>query len=124
MQQFRNILVGVDLTRGRPQSASDLSPVAQESIGSGIWLARNNAAKLTFFSAYEPAGMVWSMLGEEERNRTARAAEEAASRVLSELVAQAKQEGVEATARVAQGTAWVQIIRQVLRDHHDLVVVG
>jgi universal stress protein E len=124
MQQFRNILVGVDLTRGRPSSVSDLSPVAQEAIQSGIWLARTNAAKLTFFSAYEPAGTIWSMLGEEERSGTARAAEEAASRVLSELVGQAKQEGVGATAKLAQGTAWVQIIRQALRDRHDLVVVG
>jgi universal stress protein E len=124
MQRFRNILAGVDLTHGRPSSASDLSPVAQEAIRSSIWLARSNAAKLTFFSAYEPAGTIWSMLGEEEQSRTARAAEEAASRVLSELVGQAKQEGVEAAAKVAQGTAWVQIIRQVLRSHHDLVVVG
>jgi nucleotide-binding universal stress UspA family protein len=78
MQKFRNILVGVDLTRGRPSSASDLSPVAQEAIRSGIWLARKNGAGLTFVSAYEPAGTIWSMLEEEERSGTARAAEEAA----------------------------------------------
>jgi universal stress protein E len=44
--------------------------------------------------------------------------------VLEALVLQARQRGVEAQGRLVPGDGWLEIIRQVLRGKHDLVVVG
>lgn len=50
--------------------------------------------------------------------------EDEAASVLAELVRKANESGVAAKAVFVRGRAWVEIIRQVLRGNHDLVMVG
>ena len=50
--------------------------------------------------------------------------EREAYEILERFVAEAKAEGVEARQKLAFGSPWQQICRQVLAEKHDLVVVG
>ena len=60
---------------------------------------------------------------EEDHGTEPNLLDEAAAR-LDKLVAQAAAEGVTADRQVSFGKSWVQLIRQVLKASHDLVVVG
>jgi universal stress protein E len=63
-------------------------------------------------------------LPEDERALLSRSVGEAADAVLGDLVKEAAASGVEATGKRAVGKGWLEIIHQVLRGKHDLVVVG
>lgn len=123
MQRFRNILVGVDLSRADRRAASELTAPTQEAVNSAIWLAGQNSAELTLFSALDISAGTQELLNAEGQGRMSEV-ESDANQVLEELLRRAKQEGVEAKSRLVFGKGWVEIIRQVLREEHDLVVVG
>src|SRR6185437_746367 len=40
------------------------------------------------------------------------------------LVQQTRDQGIEAVDKLALGSGWLELVRQVLRDHHDLVLIG
>jgi universal stress protein E len=124
MQPFQNILVGVDLTRCPRLDIHALAPEAREVIDHAVWLAKVNGAKLLFFAALDISPDALRHLQEEEHTHVRRTVEELANRGLAELVRQAGLQGVAARARLVLGTAWLEIIRQVLRGRHDLIVVG
>src|SRR5262249_20600525 len=124
MQCFKNILVGVDLTRFRPLDVSALAADAREVIDHAVWLAKVNNARLRFFSALNISPDALHELREEEHSHARRTVEELANRVLAELVGRAAGQGVEASSQLVLGSAWLEIIRQVLRGGHDLLVVG
>jgi len=96
----------------------------REAIRRAIWLARHNAARLLFFSALNLSDRAMHMLVDEDPSRLTQTVETAARTSLAELVSEAQREGIEAEAKLVRGKGWLEIIRQVLRDRHDLVVVG
>ncbi len=108
MSCFHNLLVGVDLTKTNVSESAALEPVAASSIRHAQWVARASRASLTFFSVLPQPGT----------------AAEAASRILGQLVGEAQKQGIEAEALTAVGQSWIEIIRQVLRGQHDLLIVG
>jgi universal stress protein E len=124
MKLFDNILVGVDLSQCRPLASASLGPIAREAIARGIALAKVNSARLLFFSALNLTEETLHLLPEQERSQLAHTVRSAAEDVLQNLIAEAKREGVNAAGKLATGKGWLEIIRQVLRDQHDLVVVG
>jgi universal stress protein E len=124
MQVFKNILVGVDLARCNPLDVSGLTPIALEPIHWAIQLARTNSARLLFFSASNIGDEALSPLTEEDRSQVRETVLRAGSKVLQDLINQAKSQGVEAGSKIVPGKGWLEIIRQVLRGKHDLVVVG
>ncbi len=124
MENFKNILVGVDLTHCRRLDISELSANAREAIDHAIWLAKLNSARLLFFSVLAISEEMLHHLLETGQSHVQQTIEEQASAVLDELVAQAAQQGVDARAKLVLGKAWSEIICQVLRENHDLVVVG
>src|SRR5262249_10198247 len=63
-------------------------------------------------------------LDEADRTDVVSAFADAVKQVLYELEQEARREGVRATHELASGKGWLEIIKQVLRDKHDLVVVG
>jgi nucleotide-binding universal stress UspA family protein len=102
MSSFQNILVGIDLARpGRPDSP--LGPAAAAAVETAVWVARGGGGRLTFFSALPSAPH----------------GAEAARQLLADLACDAGAEAV-----VVPGKGWLEIVRRVLREHHDLVVVG
>ncbi len=124
MRPFRNILVGVDLARCNAPDISGLNPVALEPIHWGIELAKVNSARLLFFSASNISEENLALLDEEDRALARANLAKVGKRVLQDVVDLAGKEGVEAQSKLVPGTGWLEIIRQVLRDKNDLVVVG
>src|SRR5262249_31502099 len=124
MQCFKHILVGVDLTRCRRLDVSEIAADAREVIDHAVWLAKVNGARLLFFAALNVSPDALRQLQEEEHSHARRTVEELANRALAALVSQAEQQGVQARSQLVLGTAWLEIIRQVLRGGHDLIVVG
>jgi universal stress protein E len=124
MPLFTNILVGVDLARCKPLDVSGLSPIALEPIHWAVQLAKASSARLLFFSASSLSEETLSLLAEADRNRLRETVFQGGGKVLQDLVQQAKEQGVEAQSKLVPGKGWLEIIRQVLRDRHDLVVVG
>jgi universal stress protein E len=123
MQPFRNILVGVDLTQ---YDAKTLRPsaVAGEVVHRALWLAGKSAAHLTFFSALNLTSEGLPYLDESDRRQLAQTTEQAAGKILGGLVEQAHGQGIEAVEKLALGGSWLEIIRQVLREQHDLLLIG
>jgi universal stress protein E len=122
MKRFKNILVGVDLTWGDQFVADELVPPTAAAIERALWLARLNSAKLLFFYAVDASAATQRLIRENhglEKNVL-----DQARSALAEVVARAWDKGITAQNQVVFGKCWVEIIRQVLRDQHDLVVVG
>ncbi len=124
MNIFKNILVGIDLARCNPLDSSGLNPVTLEPIHWGIQLAKANSASLLFFSASNISEEALMLLAEEDRAHVRDTIYQGGSKLLQNLVQQAKMQGVEAESKLVPGKGWLEIIRQVLRDKHDLVLVG
>ena len=124
MQCFKNILVGVDLTRLRQLDVSELPPDTREIIAHAVWLAKINGAKLLFFAALNISEDALHHLREHKKTHVVQTVEELANRVLEDLVKEARQEGVDASAKLVLGKDWLEIIHQVERAQHDLLVIG
>jgi universal stress protein E len=120
MEFFRNILVGVDLSRAEEPTALGLCAPTKSAIERAMWLAGQIRAELTFFSAIDLAAPHQDLL-KEPGLQTLNAAVQA---VLDELVSSAEQEGIPARSQIAQGHAWEEIIKHVQHHQNDLVVVG
>lgn len=123
MQPFKNILVGVDLTRCRKFDLSELGQASQEAIHRAIWLAKVNSAPLLFFAVFSISRDQLQQVHEESDDGPS-TIEERANRLMAKLVEQAEQEGVKARFSLALGQAVQEIIQQVQRGGHDLVVAG
>ena len=121
MQRFKNILVGVDLSWADRYVAEELSPPNAEAVRQAISLAKLNAASIDFFYALDLSPKAEELISASAGESTI--LDEAETR-LSELVAQARAEGIVATSHVVVGKSWLELIRQVLRQEHDLLVVG
>jgi universal stress protein E len=124
MHNFKNILVGVDLTKYRRLDVTELRPPAREVINHAIWLARQTEARLLFFASFNISEEAFHHLAVEERTHLQTTIEQAASEVLAALVTQAEQAGVKAQHKMTLGPGWLEIIHQVQRGGHDLVVIG
>lgn len=123
MSQFKNILVGVDLSQTEPVGSTHFRPAARSAIDHAIWLAKTNKATLTCFSAVEVPDHS-AYLAEVDQERLNEHLEKGAHRALAEVTKEAQAQGVAADSRLAYGAGWMEIIREVLRGGHDMVVVG
>ncbi len=108
MYVISNILVGIDLNRGE-SPAAPLDAVAQGTLAQALWMAGASQARLTIFSALASRGPT---------------AEDAARAALHDLVGRATAMGVRAEAVMVPGHGWMELVRQVVRGGHDLLLVG
>lgn len=122
MKRFKNILVGIDLSQGDRLVSDELPPPTVEAVERSLWLAKVNSAHLAFFCALDISYPAQSLI-EEEINEDESVLQEARD-ALSVLAARAASEGIQVATEVRFGKSWREIIRQVLRKKHDLVVVG
>ncbi|MEB8431056.1 universal stress protein [Cocleimonas sp. KMM 6892] len=112
MQQFKNILLDI-----QPEDSEVKGSVALDK---AITLAKKNGSKLTLFSVLkEPLGLF--------RNETlapqllASAIEERREWLQGLMV---KYDDIDVTIHVIEGIRYLEIIRQVLREQHDLVITS
>lgn len=123
MSHFHNILVGVDLTQYDATSFQP-STVARGVVRQALWLAGKTSARLTFFSALDLGIEALPHLDDTDFRYLTTGAEQTAAKILRNLVQQARDKGIEAVDKLALGNPWLELVRQVLRDQHDLVLIG
>jgi universal stress protein E len=123
MQQFRNILVGIDLANADRRADVELAPPSQQALRRAIWLAAHTSGTLTIFSTLDISASAQAIL-QEELAHGPDDLKQAASEILERFVAQAAGEDVQARQKLTFGTPWEEICRQVVAEGHDLVVVG
>lgn len=122
MKRFTNILVGVDLSAGDRLVSSELADSTVEAIDRAIWLANLHSARLHFFFSLDIGANTQRSI--EENDRVGATVLDAAQQVLGGLVQRAKQTGVAADQVVVFGKSWLEMVRYVLREKCDLVIVG
>lgn len=123
MQNINSILVGVDLTHADRLVAEELNEQTAEAVERAVWLAGLFNARLEFFAAMDLSAHTKHLL-EEDRDHLTNNVEDEAHKVMSGLIEQAKANGVESTSKVAFGHPWREIILEVIRNQHNLVMVG
>ncbi|MEO6809254.1 MAG: universal stress protein [Isosphaeraceae bacterium] len=101
-----------------------LPDTAQNVFHHAVWLAGKTGARLTFLSAIDLTAILLDDLTENNRLVLTRTIDADAGRVLTELVRQAKEQGVEAESIFVHGKGWLELIQQVSRGRHDLLLVG
>ena len=122
MKRFKRILVGVDLSWKNRLVSEELSASNLEAVRQAVWLAKLNSASVDFLFSLDLSAKAQQLMSVSATDETT-VLDEAKDR-LAELVAKAREEGVSADSHVLTGKSWLELIRQVLRAQHDLVVVG
>jgi universal stress protein E len=123
MQRFQKILVGVDLSSGDRLAADDLSESTQEAIEAALRVAEKFHSKLTFFAGIEISAQTEELM-EADREHLTRSVDDDVQEVLSHIKARADERGIESDVGFAHGHSWETIIQKVVRDGHDLVMIG
>ena len=122
MKRFKRILVGVDLSWGDGFIADELSEPNSEAVRQALWLAQLNSASIDFLFSLDLSAKAQQLLSESSTGESTIVDE--AEKRLAELASKAREEGIVATSHVVVGKSWLELIRQVLRKQHDLVLVG
>jgi universal stress protein E len=124
VSSFRKILVGIDLSSADHLDSAALGAANATAVQHALWVARASGAQLTFFAALNETGQGWHWFTPRHREQAVQAVHAAAQRVLGDLVRRGQEQGVRSDFVLAPGKAWLEIIRQVLRGGHDLVLVA
>ena len=114
--------MGVDLSWGDRFVADELSEPNTEAVRQALWLAKLNAASIDFLYALDLSPKAQELISESSTDES-KVLEQAKNR-LAQLTAQAQAAGIAADGHVVVGKSWLELIRQVLRNQHDLVLVG
>lgn len=122
MNYFRNILVGIDLGTSVDSLSGNLSPANLEAVERALDVAERTKAALAFVAVLD-AGDTTRRLIHDAKANASNVFDEAHA-LLSLLVQRAAQRGISAEARVLMGKSWLKLIQEVLKHHHDLVVIG
>jgi universal stress protein E len=123
MSLFRSILAGVDLTQYDAATCQP-SPVAAQVVRQALWLAAKTSARLTFFSALDLTLETLPQIEQTDFHYLTSTAKSTAAKILRSLVQQAQTNGIDAVDKVALGSGWLELVREVLRDRHDLLLIG
>ncbi len=99
----------------------ELPAPSREAFERGLWLAKLNSTRMTVFDAVEVSAAAERLISQSTAEFTVI---DRICEVLQQLVDRAAAEGVEADLAVRFGRGWIEIIRRVLRDGHDPVIVG
>ena len=117
MQQFRNILVGVQMPRGGRFSEQPFGDATESAINQALELAAMVSARITFLSAVGTSD--WLVESDDNESLEAEA-----QVVLDGLVQRASELEIEADAVVSRGKAWLELTKRVIVGKHDLLIAG
>lgn len=114
MNRFKNILL-----------AADFDAKQQTAIGRALSLAKQNEARLTVFS------VVKELPGDVRKAITSMPPQKLVELVIDDrrekvdvIATDIEKQAVDVRSQVVTGTPFLEIIRQVLRDKHDLVIIA
>lgn len=112
MKRFKNILL-----------YHDSETAARITLKRTVELARRNGAQLTVVDVIEKPSFFSKMLpAVSSRKDLDKLVQQKKSKHLGKVVAFAEKEGISAHAKLLFGTPFIEIIREVLQQDHDLVV--
>jgi len=100
----------------------ELTPPTAEAVECALWLAKLNSARLRFFYSLD-IGYQAQRLIQEDKDAEATIVGKA-EQALDQLVDHAKKQAVTVDHVVTFGKSWLEIVRQVLREQYDLVIIG
>jgi len=123
VSRINKILVGVDLHHADRIAAAELNPPTFTAINRAIWLASHIDAEIEFVAVLDVGAHTQELLHEHFKEQV-RNVEDESRNVLESLEDQAKAAGVAATSRLLYGRPWYELLRIVVQDKADLVVVG
>ncbi len=115
MEAFRNILVGIDIDAKGELAAGSCSALEQ-----ALQLARKTQATLTLMHVIHIVDNRYEVMSEQPAI-TAELKQQATA-LLQTLAAQGS--GLDIKTKVVEGLHWRELILEVLRANHDLVIVG
>lgn len=123
MEPNSKILVGVDISNGDRLAEGHISGPNLEAINQSILVAQTANAEITFFTAIEISEQAQHLfeIGEHSITETVM---DAANEILDRFIAQAKESGVKADKKIVFGKAYVEMIREVIKDDMSLLVMG
>ena len=117
MKRFKNILL-----------VCDEGNLHVDVVGRAIWLAKANDARITLVDVVDAApGELTRLLAALPGKRGHEVEHEMVEfhrARLAEIAAPIKSEGIKTSELVLQGLPFMEVIRKVLRDGHDLVMKG
>ena len=126
INQFKQILVCVDLADEKRFVSNERSRSTQEAIDQAVWLAKSNRAELCLFyvlplSAEQRShdGQILMAEGNEYKS-----VHDDASEVLAEIAKKVSKQKIKASSKVVFGKPWIEIIREVVGGKFDLVIAG
>jgi len=123
MKRFKNILVGVDLSSADRAVSSELAATTVVAIDRALKLAKRNSARVTLSFALdvsERARFVLEHIDEEEKHPLL----DQIHGILREVEKPFTEAGIEVDHHVSIGPPWLEITRRVLKNEHDLVIIG
>lgn len=114
MKRFKKILLVIE-----PDTRHQIA------VDRAVALARQNEASLTVLTVVKeiPADLRMRIVALSPQEVLARVVDDRQEK-LDALVEKMGRQGVHATALVMQGSPFLEVIRQVLRDKHDLVILA
>jgi universal stress protein E len=122
MKRFRRILTGVDLAADDRLVSEQLTLPTRAAITQSIELAVESAAEICFLTVLDVSDATQQMIDEHLGGQPNIFDE--AYKALNQIVQEAADAGVKATAVVCMGNSWQKIIHHVIEHKHDLVIVG
>lgn len=120
MKRYKNILVGVDLSAGDRLVVTNICEDTP-AIPQAVWLAKLNGGQIRFVYSLDISERAQHLIHESTEAVTVL---DQARNVLHKLVERVAEQGIKASFEVVFGRSWMELIRQVLRFEHDLVLVG
>jgi len=122
MQDFKRILVGVDLSSDERFVTDEVAASTRAAVDKAIWLARQTSGHITFLSTVMPDyGRFVSPPDEKSEGELVY---EAASEVLEGFCNEAEEAGLVADLVCTCGTSSLELTRAVIESHYDVVILG
>ena len=132
MKRFKSILVGVNLSSADRLVGDEPGPTVQSVIDRALELAQRNSARVTLAFALDVSERARFLIdhadsdangdADSEDNDTGLLSE--INSILEKLEQPFRDAGVEVDHHVSIGPGWLELIYQVLKNEHDLVIVG
>ena len=124
MNEFRNIVVGVDVSgREHLVGARELSRFSRAALSKAAWMARRNDARLHVLTSLDVDPHAEEMIRRDESAGGFTVLDRAMQR-LQHIAAPFRDDGLDVTCEVAFGPAKRAVLRDVVLNERDLAVVG
>lgn len=122
MQNFKRILVGVDLSDEERFVTENVAASTRAAVNKGIWLAQQTSGRIVFMAAVMPDFSLFvSSPGEKSEGELIY---EVASRVLEGFCSEAERAGLVADLVCTCGVPSLELTRAVIESHFDVVILG